>query len=60
MKQKNLGLILLEIIIHGCALMLIIVEAQNRYMYSIQPFMCILASNGIITLKKEVCKKFSI
>lgn len=60
MKQKNLGLILLEIIIHGCALMLIIVEAQNRYMYSIQPFMCILASNGIITLKKEVCEKFSI
>lgn len=40
--------------------MLIIVEAQNRYMYSIQPFMCILASNGIITLKKEVCEKFSI
>lgn len=49
--KKDLLLFLIYLIIHGCFLMLILVEAQNRYMYSIQPLFCILAITGVISLK---------
>lgn len=52
-KKKNLEVLLLYIIIYGTSLMLIIVEAQNRYMYSIQPLMCILAVYAFINIKNK-------
>ncbi len=55
-KKKNLKQILLYIIIHGSALLLILVEAQNRYMYSIQMLLCILAVPGLKEIYEYVKK----
>lgn len=46
-KLKNLDLFLLYLIFYGSFLLLLLVEAQNRYMYAIQFIMCILAVGGI-------------
>ena len=53
-RDKNLFMFLLYLIFFGCFLLLILVEAQNRYMYSIQTFMCILAGYGVGLLAKEI------
>ena len=49
---ENQELLLLHTIMHGSFLILLLIEAQNRYMYSIQSIMCILAVPGILYLKK--------
>lgn len=56
-RKKDLEVLLLYIIIFGVALMLLIVEAQNRYMYSIQPLMCILATYAVINMKNKIVIK---
>lgn len=50
----NLELFFLYIAIFGCYLLLIIIEAQNRYNYSILPFLCILSTAGFYYLFKKI------
>ena len=51
-KNRNLLLFLCYLMFFGSMLLLLLVEAQNRYMYSIQPLMCILSVSGIKELNK--------
>ena len=51
-KTQNLKIFLTYLIIFGTALMLILVEVQNRYLYSLSPFFCIILNSGILTLTK--------
>ncbi|MFA5603435.1 MAG: glycosyltransferase family 39 protein [Bacilli bacterium] len=53
-REKNLEILLLSLIIFGAAAMLMLVEAQGRYRYAIEPFMCILAGAGIYYYKNFV------
>ena len=62
-KNMNLKYFFIYVIFYGCFLLLILVEAQNRYMYSIQPLMCILSMIGvktIIEMRKKYEKVFRI
>ena len=43
-KKKNIELFYIYIIIFGSLLMLLLVEAQGRYIYAIQPLFCICAA----------------
>lgn len=56
-NKKCLYSFLLYLIIFGSGLLLILIEAQNRYMYSLQTFYCILAVGGIITINNYLRKK---
>lgn len=56
-KKKNLYSFLLYLIIFGSGLLLLLIEAQNRYMYSLQTFYCILAVGGVITINNYLRKK---
>ena len=62
--NQNLKLILIMLIVHGSALILLLIESQNRYKYPLLPFICIIASVGIIYLidliKKNVSKKINL
>lgn len=49
-KYQNLRLFISYLTIFGGLLMILIVEGQNSYMYSLQPFMCITAVSGITIL----------
>ena len=51
-RQRELGLLFNYLVIFGSALLLLIVEAQGRYMYSIQPLYCIGASFGLYRVWK--------
>lgn len=56
-KHRNMALFLLYLVCFGGLLLLLLVEAQNRYMYAIQPIICILAVWGIEFLKELYNKK---
>ena len=56
-RQKDLNVFLLYLICFGGLLLLLLVEAQNRYMYAMQPIICILAVLGIKFLKDTHSKK---
>lgn len=58
-RKKHMELFLLYLIFFGSFLLLILVEAQNRYMYSIQTIMCILAIPGFLTLKEFIQKNIT-
>lgn len=60
LKTNNLLLFLCYLIFFGSMLLLLLVEAQNRYMYSIQTLMCILSIPGIKELKKISKDGFNI
>ncbi len=51
-RKKDLKVFLMYLFFFGCLLLLLLVEAQNRYMYSIQTIMCILAAWGFSTVKE--------
>ncbi len=51
-RNSNLKKFLLYLILFGSLLLLILVEAQNRYMYAVQPIICILATGGLFDLIK--------
>lgn len=52
-KDKNLEILYIYISIYGSYLLLLIIETQNRYTYSINPFICILAGIGFEYLIKQ-------
>ena len=56
LKEKNLKVFLIYLILYGSLLLLLLVEGQNRYMYSIQPILCILSIPGIYYLKNIIEK----
>ncbi len=63
-SKKNLLNLLNYLIIFGSGLLILLVEAQNRYMYSLYGFLCILSAIGINSIKEFVdtnklkkCKK---
>lgn len=58
-KEKNLKIFLMYLIFFGGMLLLILVEAQNRYMYALQYIICILASYGILTIDKLIDSKIN-
>lgn len=51
-KSKDLKKFLLYLVLFGSLLLLLLVEAQNRYMYAVQPIICILATGGLFDLLK--------
>lgn len=51
-KNKDLKKFLLYLVLFGSLLLLLLVEAQNRYMYAVQPIICILATGGLFDLIK--------
>lgn len=51
-KEKNLKLFLSYLIFFGGLLLILIIEGQNRYMYAIQPLLCIGAVSGINIISK--------
>lgn len=57
-KEINLEILYIYISIYGSYLLLLLVEAQNRYSYGINPFICILAAIGFEYLMKQ--KKTSL
>ena len=59
-NSKNLRLFLLYLIVYGSSLMLLLVEAQNRYMYAIQPLFSILSGAGIYIILKIIKNKKNI
>lgn len=59
-KKKDLETFLLYLIFFGCFLMLILIEAQNRYMYSVQIIMCILAIPGTSLFVNSIYNKIII
>lgn len=52
-KDKNLEVLYMYICVYGCYLLLLLIEAQNRYPYGINPFVCILATMGFEYLMKS-------
>lgn len=52
-KSKSLKQFLLYLILYGSLLLLLLVEGQNRYMYAIQPLLCILSVPGINYIKNK-------
>jgi len=46
-RQRDLRFLFVYLVIFGSALLLLLVEAQGRYMYSIQPLYCIAAGFGL-------------
>lgn len=55
-KEKNLKLFLSYLIFYGSLLLILVVEGQNRYMYSVQTLMCINAVAGIKILQNFLNK----
>lgn len=55
-KEKKLFIFLCYLIIFGGLLLLLLVEAQNRYMYTLQTIICILSVYGYVGLKKQIDK----
>ncbi len=53
-REKNTKIFLLYLIFYGSFLLLILVEAQNRYMYAVQPIMCILAPLGLQWFRNQI------
>lgn len=53
-RERNLDIFLLYLFIFGSAILLVLVEAQGRYRYAIEPFMCILAGAGIYYYKNFI------
>lgn len=51
-KKKNIVGFLIPIIILGCVLVLLLIESQERYRYSIETLYCILAGGGIYYIYK--------
>ncbi len=51
-KNKDLKKFLLYLVLFGSLLLLLLVEAQNRYMYAVQPIICILATGGLFDIIK--------
>ncbi|MCI8610857.1 MAG: hypothetical protein HFE66_02910 [Clostridiales bacterium] len=58
-QKRDLKIFLLYLILFGSLLLLLLVEAQNRYMYAVQPIICILSARGIQWLYNS-CKQKSI
>ncbi len=58
-QKRDLKIFLLYLILFGSLLLLLLVEAQNRYMYAVQPIICILSARGIQWLYNN-CKQKSI
>lgn len=58
-KNINLKLLYIYISVYGSYLLLLIIEVQNRYTYSINPFLCILAALGLETLLQCTIEKKS-
>lgn len=56
-NKENLNLFLVFVIFLGSMLLLLLVEAQNRYIYSIQPLICILSLAGIIEMDRIIERK---
>ena len=56
-KNKDLKLFLLYLVLFGSLLLLLLIEAQNRYTYAIQPLLCILATGGLFYLIKLLRRK---
>lgn len=56
-RNKDLKVFLLYLIFFGSFLLLLLVEAQNRYMYAIQFIMCILSVLGINYLVEFIDNK---
>lgn len=52
-KDINLEVLYIYISIYGSYLLLLLVEAQNRYSYGVNPFICILAAIGFEYLIKS-------
>lgn len=52
--KKDLKIFLLYLTFYGSLLLLILVEAQNRYMYAVQPILCILAIQGLYYIKNLI------
>lgn len=57
-KFKNLKTFFLQLLYFGACLMLLLVEAQNRYTYSMQVILCILSVVGIKILIDFLKTKF--
>ena len=55
--NKNLKFILIMLIVHGSSLILMLVEAQNRYKYPMYAFMCIISAVGLIQLIRKIKEK---
>lgn len=58
-KDTNLEVLFIYISIYGTYLLLVLIEAQNRYTYGINSFICILAAIGfgyLFNYKKEEAK----
>ena len=53
-SKKNLLNLFNYLIIFGSGLLILLVEAQNRYMYSLYGFLCILSAIGINCIKEFV------
>lgn len=49
-RQRDLSFLFIYLVIFGSALLLLVVEAQSRYMYSIQPLYCIAAGFGLYSI----------
>ena len=56
LKSKNENSLFIILCIVGVALELLLVEAQERYRYAIEPMFCILSGLGLYYLKKKVGK----
>lgn len=58
LKYSNQNLLFIILCIVGVALELLLVEAQERYRYAIEPMFCILSGVGLYYLKKKVGKLY--
>lgn len=58
-NEKNLYVFLCYLIIFGSLLLILLVEAQNRYMYAIQPFICIMSIYGYEWYERFLISKYN-
>ena len=56
-KYKETKLMYIYIAILGCYLLLLLIEAQNRYIYGFIPFLCILTKGTLLKCQKKLTKK---
>mgnify|MGYP003299970672 CR=1 FL=1 len=47
-KKKDIKILFVSLIIFGSSLLLLLVESQARYTYSLLPFYCVLATIGLV------------
>ena len=53
-KTQNIKYFFTYLIFFGSMLLILLVEAQNRYIYCIQPILCVLAVIGIMNIKNII------